>query len=43
MFPDERRYTEEIFDHISIPLKIKIDLEIENEDGWESISPDEAL
>ena len=26
-FPDERRYTNQIFKHISIPLKIEIDLE----------------
>ena len=43
IFPDERRYNDSIFDHISIPLKIEIDLERKEGEKWISISPDEAL
>ena len=43
MFPDERRYYEDIFQHISIPLDIQIDLERKEGAVWRAISPDEAL
>ena len=43
IFPDEKRYSDSIFEHISIPLRIQIDLQREKEGVWESISPDEAL
>ena len=43
LFPDERRYYNSIFQPISIPLRIQIDLEREEDGKWISISPDEAL
>ena len=43
MFPDERKYHDSIFQHISIPLKIQIHLEREENGIWIPISPDEAL
>ena len=43
LFPDEREYYDTIFKHISIPLKISIDLKRKEGDIWKSISPDEAL
>ena len=44
LFPDESRYTAEIFKHISIPLKIEIHLERQQMGNqWESLNPDEAL
>ena len=43
MFPDERKYHDSIFQHISIPLKIQIHLEREESGIWIPISPDEAL
>ena len=43
LFPDQRQYYNFIFQHISIPLKIQIDLEREENGEWMPISPDEAL
>ena len=43
MFPDESNYHDSISQHISIPLKIQIHLEREENGVWIPISPDEAL
>ena len=43
IFPDESEYYQSIFESISIPLKIHIDLQIKENGKWKSIQPDEAL
>ena len=43
LFPDERRYYNSVFEPISIPLRIQIDLERKEDGEWRTISPDEAL
>ena len=43
IFPDESEYYQSIFEAISIPLKIHIDLQIKENGKWKSIQPDEAL